>query len=305
MKERWRVVLACLVAALAVPFLVLNAADSAEGVETTAADTEQVQDAPAEVEPADADLSEAAADAPVEFVVTQQEIAPDVERLSARASTWATARSEAVEQGLVTIDSSPPSETDLSLLPRVNIPTTQAPEEEPDATTTTSTTEAPAEESPAPSGEGEGGDSAGEGTGGDAAGEGDAEAPVGVEPEEQTPEGPAEEPTPQITLGPPPAPAQVNGRVPPPAGGPTAEQWDALRFCESTHNYGAISPSGLYRGAYQFSNQTWDWVAGIHFEFLVGLDPAEAPPGWQDVMAYTLFAMRGWDQWPVCGTNLL
>ena len=276
--------------------MVLNAADSAEGVETTAAETEQVQDAPAEVEPADAGVSEAAAtDAPVEFVVTQQEIAPDVERLSDRASTWTSARSEAVEQGLVTIDSSPPpSETDLSLLPRVNIPTTQAPES--DATTTT--TDAPAEES-APEGERNG-----EGTTGDGTSEGDAEAPVDAEPEEETPEGPAEEPTPQIILA-PPAPAQVNGRVPPPAGGPTAEQWDALRFCESTHNYGAISPSGLYRGAYQFSSQTWDWVAGIHFDFLVGLDPAEAPPGWQDVMAYTLFAMRGWDQWPVCGTNLL
>ena len=36
--------------------------------------------------------------------------------------------------------------------------------------------------------------------------------------------------------------------------------------------------------------------------FLLGLD---APGGWQDVMAYTLYAMRGWDQWPICGKNLL
>ncbi len=93
--------------------------------------------------------------------------------------------------------------------------------------------------------------------------------------------------------------------MPPPEGGPTAAQWDALRRCESTHNYQAISPSGLYRGAYQFSQQTWDWVSGIHYPFLVGIDPIDAPAGWQDVMAYTLYAMRGWDQWPICGKNLL
>ena len=300
--------LAVLVAALAVPFLVLNAADSAEGVETTAGQIEQVEDVSSAEEGA-ADASETAAGAPVEVVVTEQEVAPDVERLSAQASTWAIARAEAVADGLVQIETSlPPSETDLSLLPQVSVPTTEAPEPEPEATTTT--TEAPAEEAPA-EGEGEGEavvGGEGEGTAGEADAEAEAEAPVVEEPEEtpeEEPAAPAEDPVDQQLVGPPPAPAQVNGRVPPPPGGPTAEQWDALRLCESTHNYGAISPSGLYRGAYQFSQQTWDWVAGIHFEFLVGLDPAEAPPGWQDVMAYTLFAMRGWDQWPVCGTNLL
>ena len=115
---------------------------------------------------------------------------------------------------------------------------------------------------------------------------------------------PAPEPAPEASAG-PVAPQQVDGRVPPPAGGPTAEQWDALRFCESTHNYAAVSSTGKFRGAYQFSIQTWDWIAGIHLPHLVGIDPAAAEPAWQDVMAYTLFEMRGWDQWPVCGLNLL
>ena len=97
----------------------------------------------------------------------------------------------------------------------------------------------------------------------------------------------------------------MDGRVPPPANGPTAEQWDALRNCESLDNYQAISPSGTYRGAYQFSQEAWDWLAAIHFPFLEGLDPAQVDPAWQDVMAYTLFAMRGGDQWPVCGEHLL
>ena len=73
----------------------------------------------------------------------------------------------------------------------------------------------------------------------------------------------------------------------------------------ATHNYGAVNPTGTFRGAYQFSRQTWDWVAGIHHPHLVGVDPAAADPAWQDIMAYTLFDMRGWDQWPVCGLNLL
>ena len=127
-----------------------------------------------------------------------------------------------------------------------------------------------------------------------------AEPEPAPEPEPE----PAPEPAPEASAG-PVAPQQVDGRVPPPAGGPTAEQWDALRFCESTHNYAAVSSTGKFRGAYQFSIQTWDWIAGIHLPHLVGIDPAAAEPAWQDVMAYTLFEMRGWDQWPVCGLNLL
>ena len=96
----------------------------------------------------------------------------------------------------------------------------------------------------------------------------------------------------------------MNGRVPPPAGGPTGEQWDQVRNCESTHNYAAVNPSGKFRGAYQFSVQTWDWVAGIHYPNLVGVDPAAAAPGWQDVMAYALYEMRGAGQWPECGRFL-
>ena len=86
--------------------------------------------------------------------------------------------------------------------------------------------------------------------------------------------------------------------------GPTAEQWEALRFCESSGNYGAISPTGNYRGAYQFSRVTWDWIAGIYHQRLVGLDPAEVAPADQDAMAQSLYALRGRGQWPVCGRYL-
>ena len=86
--------------------------------------------------------------------------------------------------------------------------------------------------------------------------------------------------------------------------GPTAEQWEALRFCESSGNYGAISPTGNYRGAYQFSRVTWDWIAGIYHQRLVGLDPAEVAPADQDAMAQSLYDLRGRGQWPVCGRYL-
>ena len=55
----------------------------------------------------------------------------------------------------------------------------------------------------------------------------------------------------------------VPGCYPAPAGaGQPPELTDvgreALRFCESTHRYDAVSPTGVYRGAYQFDQVTWD-----------------------------------------------
>jgi len=48
-----------------------------------------------------------------------------------------------------------------------------------------------------------------------------------------------------------------------------------LRMCESTDNYQAVSPSGTYRGAYQFDQPTWNGVAERHFPWLVGMDPVD------------------------------
>jgi len=86
--------------------------------------------------------------------------------------------------------------------------------------------------------------------------------------------------------------------------GTTEEQWDFLRFCESTHNYEALSRTGRYRGAYQFSIRTWDWVAGMYYEELVGVDPIDASPADQDKMAYRLYEINGWDPWPTCKKRL-
>ena len=86
--------------------------------------------------------------------------------------------------------------------------------------------------------------------------------------------------------------------------GTTEAQWHALRQCESTQNYRAISVSGRYRGAYQFSIRTWDWVAGKHYADLVGVDPIDASPSDQDKMAYKLYEINGWDPWPTCKKRL-
>ena len=83
-----------------------------------------------------------------------------------------------------------------------------------------------------------------------------------------------------------------------------ADQLGRLRMCESTDNYRAISPSGLYRGAYQFDQPTWNDVAGRHYPWLVGVDPIDAEFYWQDAMARALWSERGSQPWPVCGRRV-
>ena len=104
------------------------------------------------------------------------------------------------------------------------------------------------------------------------------------------------------------SPTTLPPYAPPAPDGPTEQQWNDLRRCESTNNYQAVSPSGTYRGAYQFSQATWDFISGIsaHVEVhhLFGLDPINASPAEQDLMAQTLYNYWGRGQWPECGRFL-
>jgi hypothetical protein len=79
------------------------------------------------------------------------------------------------------------------------------------------------------------------------------------------------------------------------------EQLFRLRWCESTDNYQAVSPGGTYRGAYQFSQRTWNWVASTHHPRFHGQDPRWADPSVQDAMTRALWLMMGRSPWPVCG----
>jgi hypothetical protein len=99
----------------------------------------------------------------------------------------------------------------------------------------------------------------------------------------------------------------------PPAGparalpaGTTPEMWLQLRMCESGNNYHAVSSGGVYRGAYQFTQGTWNSVASSAGSLtrLVGVDPATAAAVDQDSMAYTLYELRGKSPWPSCGAQL-
>lgn len=74
-----------------------------------------------------------------------------------------------------------------------------------------------------------------------------------------------------------------------------------LRQCESGGDYQAVSYGGAYRGAYQFSQVSWDGVARQHYPQYVGMDPAAAPPEVQDAMTRALWSTSGPRPWPVCG----
>jgi peptidoglycan hydrolase-like protein with peptidoglycan-binding domain len=67
-----------------------------------------------------------------------------------------------------------------------------------------------------------------------------------------------------------------------------------IAACESSGNPAAVSPTGQYRGKYQFSRETWTEYGGTG-------DPAAAPEAEQDRIAAALYAARGTQPWPVCG----
>lgn len=75
-------------------------------------------------------------------------------------------------------------------------------------------------------------------------------------------------------------------------------QWESGGGVPGAGDYGAVSPSGAYRGAHQWDQPTWDGVARRHRPDLVGVDPAGASRADQDEMAGHLLAERGLAPWP-------
>lgn len=65
--------------------------------------------------------------------------------------------------------------------------------------------------------------------------------------------------------------------------------------CESGGNPRAIGGGGLYRGAFQFSQSTWNGVGGKG-------DPIDAPLVEQYRRAAILLKRSGPGQWPVCAS---
>lgn len=73
--------------------------------------------------------------------------------------------------------------------------------------------------------------------------------------------------------------------------------WRALGECESHNNPTAVSASGKYRGAFQFSIPTW---RSLGYEG----DPIEHSYATQLQAAKRLQARSGWGQWPSCARRL-
>jgi hypothetical protein len=93
----------------------------------------------------------------------------------------------------------------------------------------------------------------------------------------------------------PPPPAPVQSQSP---------SQDPFLKCTRAHEsdsaggYRAVSPDGVYRGAYQFLRSTWDNVArAAGRPDLVGVDPAAASPADQDQLALFLFQHAGPGPW--------
>jgi hypothetical protein len=66
-----------------------------------------------------------------------------------------------------------------------------------------------------------------------------------------------------------------------------------IAICESGGNPRAVSPSGRYRGKYQFTRATWRALGGRG-------DPAKAPEWRQDRLALKLYRKRGTAPWGGC-----
>ena len=67
---------------------------------------------------------------------------------------------------------------------------------------------------------------------------------------------------------------------------------------ESHGNYGAVSPDGLYMGAFQFSQPTWNMAAkAAGRPYLIGLRPNLASKADQDTVAIALYALDGEQPW--------
>ena len=97
-----------------------------------------------------------------------------------------------------------------------------------------------------------------------------------------------------------PAPTTTAYVAPPPPAPATGEAafLACVRMRESGGNYGAVSPDGLYRGAYQFHAGTWNNVASMAGRpDLVGVLANLASPADQDLLAVTLYRSAGAAPW--------
>jgi peptidoglycan hydrolase CwlO-like protein len=101
-------------------------------------------------------------------------------------------------------------------------------------------------------------------------------------------------------------PASTSTPAPASSGAPSTNTTDpalnpflqCVVQAESGGNYGAVSPNGLYLGAFQFSQSTWNFAAeAAGRPDLVGVPPNLASKPDQDSLAVALYALDGERPW--------
>ena len=97
-----------------------------------------------------------------------------------------------------------------------------------------------------------------------------------------------------VATAPPATAPPTTVAVPPSAAAVLA----CIRQRESGGNYAAVSANGIYRGAYQFSQATWDSAARhAGRPDLVGHPPNLVAPADQDAVALDLYEWQGLAPW--------
>ena len=103
--------------------------------------------------------------------------------------------------------------------------------------------------------------------------------------------------SPSVPPSTPPAPPSYIGR---PGVHPQHNDvfLSCLRARESGGNYAAVDPTGLYRGAYQFHQTTWNGAANhAGRRELIGVPPNVASTYDQDDLAWALYQWQGAGPW--------
>ncbi|MHB1553423.1 MAG: lysozyme family protein [Acidimicrobiales bacterium] len=98
------------------------------------------------------------------------------------------------------------------------------------------------------------------------------------------------------------SPTVVPAAPAPPSSSGAMPQLNTFLRCvvqaESSGNYQAISPTGQYMGAFQFSQPTWNEAAQLAgMPTLVGVPPYDASPRDQDLLAIALYNADGEQPW--------
>lgn len=132
-----------------------------------------------------------------------------------------------------------------------------------------------------------------------------AQAAVAAAQKAAVPPSPSSQPTSSASSTSNPSSTSTSSASPPPVavGGATTDPalnpfLQCVVQAESGGNYGAVSPDGLYMGAFQFSQSTWNYAAqAAGLPGLVGVPPNTASKADQDTVAVALYALDGEQPW--------